>query len=128
MDKYTKLLKLNELKVKGVLTEAEFEFEKNKILSLTEHPENHGVPANIKPYTKRQLTNRDTNNFATIALTLGLIGVLIIPLLFGVIGLIFGFSGLIKAENHGGKEKAWAGLILACFNMIWGLYWFDLVM
>lgn len=124
MSKYDQLEKLQQLKEKGVISEIEFAVEKSKILSTT-NPQ----PKSIIYQTSSSIPNNQKlpNPSATTGLVLGIIGILVLPLLLGLVGLIFSGVGLSKPSNeYQGNGNAIAGLVLGLINLIWGVFWFKL--
>lgn len=122
MNKYEQLEKLQELKEKGILSEKEYELEKMKLLSdQNQHQKKYA--AHQTPLSNQ----KKSNGAATAGLVLSLIGLLIIPFLFGALGLIFSGVGLSKSpDEYSGKGNAIAGLVIGVVDLIWGFFWFAL--
>lgn len=124
MSKYDQLEKLQSLKEKGALSDIEFEVEKSKILSTTNTQPQTIIHQTSSPNNSNQ---KLPNPAATTGLILGLVGIIILPLLLGIIGLVFSGIGLSKSsQEYEGNGNAIAGLILGVINLIWGVFWFQL--
>lgn len=122
MDKYEQLEKLQDLKEKGTLSETEFLTEKNKLLN------SNVIGKNSTAQTVSQSNQLRSNGAATAGLVLSLVGILIIPFLFGLMGLIFSGVGLSKPkQTYKGRGAAVAGLIIGIIDLIWGFFWFALI-
>jgi len=55
----------------------------------------------------------------------GLVGLLILPLLFGTVGLVLSLIGLRRIkknpDKYKGKGFAYAGIIIGCVNIVWAI-------
>jgi uncharacterized BrkB/YihY/UPF0761 family membrane protein len=119
MNKYEQLEKLQSLKERGVLSDAEFDEVKRGILNSNQ---------NSAINSDENQRNLKSNSVASIGLIFGVIGIFVIPLLFGVLGIIFSGVGISNPkETHKGRKNAIAGLILGVVNVIWGFFWFSLL-
>lgn len=84
-----KLKALSELKEKGILSNEEFQIEKNKILySPSTHEEKK--PAN------------ESGNFVVIGYVMSILPILILPIVFTIVGVVLGVVNVSKGKaGHG---------------------------
>jgi len=121
MDKYEQLNKIQKLKEQGVLSEEEFNIEKNKILNLT-------VPVQNKPVQKSQqvITEKKTNSAGIVGFILSLLGgfnwYLTLPL--GIIAFIFSLVGVSKNSKTHKKGLAITGLIFSILLILFGIFYY----
>ena len=121
MSKYEQLEKIQQLKESGLLTNEEFIIEKSKILNDAVAPTAQRVAVQSVPLNH----DRKTNGAATASLVLALVGLIIVPMLLGLLAVIFGGVGASKdAKQYRGQGAAVAGLIIGVVDIIWGIVWF----
>lgn len=108
MGKFEELEKLTNLKSSGVITEMEFEIEKQKILNESEVSNN------------RNVANNGNSPLSTASLVCGIVSFLIIPFIFGIVAVILGIIGLAKQENK--KAFSIIGIILGIIGVLWAIY------
>jgi hypothetical protein len=87
------------------------------------------APQAQAPFNQNQTTinvgqGQKSNGAATASLVLSLIGLIILPWLLGLLGVIFGIVGLSKnKQEYGGRGAATAGLIIGIIDLAWGFVW-----
>jgi hypothetical protein len=124
------------------LTDAEFESEKRKVLEsddMPRHSSKESVQSGQPPIPPKSETaqqfvqnnmyiGKKANGAATAGLVLSLIGLLIIPFLFGLLGIIFSGVGLSRnREEYRGHGTATAGLIIGIIDILWGFIWINII-
>ena len=120
MNKVEQLEKLKGLKDKGVLTDAEFEIEKHKVLNNNTTQSQKVVQQQPQPPQKK------VNGFGIAGFILSLLGGFnwYITLPFGLIALILSIAGLSMSSKKYKKGLATAGLIISIILTIVGIVYY----
>jgi|SRR5690554_285714 len=124
-----KLEKLNELKLKGVITDAEFEIEKRKVLDagsskIQEQTSQH-LSVNKDRKVRRNVINAQSGDgiagfvFAVVSNTYYTQPITVI--IYAAVGLVFSILGITKFRKGYNIGLSIAGLVISAITLLGGL-------
>lgn len=124
MDKYDNLDKLVKLKEQGTITEAEFEIEKQKILSS----EQTTTAQSINMDTPATQTKK-ANGYGIVGFVLSIIGGFSWYFTLPVAGvaLIFSLVGVMRSKQEYKMGLSIAGLVLSLLLILIWIVWYDII-
>ena len=123
MSTIEQLERLEQQKADGLITEQQFNAEKQRLLK-----------ADGKPTTKIHLDDildgvdsdqnlpLQSNPAAVAGMVIGIVGLLVLPLFLGIAALVLGIVGYNKDPRYfSGRNMAIAGIVLGAIDILWAV-------